>query len=798
MPRGSWPSWFMIMMSLVALMLSSCSGRWRALSQQDCLNQMCDGVRVSYPFKLSNNTHCPSYDSSFDLDCQLSQGQERLYLNNITNITNYLYLNNITASGYSNAAVPRRVLHIDFDGIIVDSTGLNASFTTLPNGSCIPSTVPPTLALPPYPSPFFFSDDNLFGSFGCSVLGVIASGELLSDASMSKLKSSKIEIGGCYVLCPGEDEVNPICGGRACCNSSLTSGISLRDIAILVQYPETPNPINQCSSMYSTIFYPGKYTNFSRQTYGVKLGWALPSNQSIEDIKQSPEFACSDHSNPTIVPQVPGYYCSCQHGFQGDGYAQGLGCADIHECASASLNNCTIGKSTCHEKEGAYTCKCNSIFHVGDGLKSGSGCTFSPMVIAIVCAIVFVGLVICGVPVLAVWWKRRVKRKYFLQNGGVQLQDVIAKAGGRRQSRLFTAEELKSATENYAEHMKLGIGGFGTVYKGILADGQLVAIKKANLGTGKNEDFLNELKILLHINHRNIIRLLGCCMETAVPLLVYEYVSHGTVRQNLDAKVAGVVGWEQRLKVAKQTAEALAYLHAAAFPPILHRDVKSSNVLLDDNLDAKVADFGASRLVPEGMQHVSTAVQGTVGYLDPEYFQTLQLTDKSDVYSLGVMLLELISGQKPIDRCREPQVTSLSVLFIKCMQDGRVEELIDPFLIEPSTVSSHKALDGMTVQVRSSIMAVAALALQCLSIQGTDRPSMSTVADELRHIARALEEANHGNDGNKDSSSASSKDICSEQVEAGAVVVHNADEVFKQSASTTTSIGNLNIPTLPR
>ncbi|MCO5556153.1 hypothetical protein L7F22_009697 [Adiantum nelumboides] len=214
------------------------------------------------------------------------------------------------------------------------------------------------------------------------------------------------------------------------------------------------------------------------------------------------------------------------------------------------------------------------------------------------------------------------RESIFLQNGGVQLQDMIVKAGGKWESRLFTAQELKEATENYADHMKLGMGGFGTVYKGVLSDGRLVAIKKANRAEGGNQQFLNELQILMHINHRNIVRLLGCCMETAMPLLVYEYVSHGTVRENLDECGTGVMGWEQRLQVARQTAEALAYLHAAAFPPILH------NVLLDVNLDAKVADFGVSRLVPDGVQHVSTAVQGTIGYLHPEYFQTLQLTDK--------------------------------------------------------------------------------------------------------------------------------------------------------------------------
>ncbi|MCO5575997.1 hypothetical protein L7F22_029804 [Adiantum nelumboides] len=411
-------------------------------------------------------------------------------------------------------------------------------------------------------------------------------------------------------------------------------------------------------------------------------------------------------------------------------------------------------------------------------------------------SVIFVGLLLGGVVVFAIWWRRRTKRKYFLQNGGVQLQDMIVKAGGKWESRLFTAQELKEATENYADRMKLGMGGFGTVFKGVLSDGRLVAIKKANRDEGGNEQFLNELQILMHINHRNIVRLLGCCMETAMPLLVYEYVSRGNLRENLDEGGTGVKGWEQRLKVAQQTAEALAYLHAAAFPPILHRDVKSANVLLDDNLDAKVADFGVSRLVPDGVQHVSTAVQGTIGYLDPEYFQTLQLTDKSDVYSLGVMLVELISGLKPVDsRTREPRFTNLALLFINHMQEARGEDLIDPRLVEPSTLSNDKSSDLMTVC--SSIMAVAGLAHQCLALHGDDRPSMSLLADELRHIARALRCTHYDKDMVNDSPLRPLESKLYKHGEASAVITQDA-EVFVKSISSTISISNLNAPTMPR
>ncbi|MCO5576990.1 hypothetical protein L7F22_030811 [Adiantum nelumboides] len=209
-----------------------------------------------------------------------------------------------------------------------------------------------------------------------------------------------------------------------------------------------------------------------------------------------------------------------------------------------------------------------------------------------------------------------------------------------------------------------------------------------------------------------------------------------------------------------------------------------------------VADFGVSRLVPDGMQHVSTAVQGTIGYLDPEYFQTLQLTDKSDVYSFGVMLVELISGLKPVDsRTREPQFTNLALLFINHMQEARGEDIIDPRLVMPSMLSNDKPLDVM--MVRSSIMAVAGLAHQCLALHGNDRPSMNLLADELRHIACALRDTHYDKDMVNDSPLRPLESKLYKHGEAGAVITQDAEFLVK-STSSTMSISNLNAPTMPQ
>ena len=343
--------------------------------------------------------------------------------------------------------------------------------------------------------------------------------------------------------------------------------------------------------------------------------------------------------------------------------------------------------------------------------------------------------------VLIVFWAKRMKRRNFMQNGGLQLQEFIKSKGhDHTLTRIFTGSELKAATNNYAEDMKIGTGGFGAVYKGKLETGKLVAIKKALVpGDGDNKEFLNEVMILTQIHHKHIVKLLGCCLETKTPLLVYEYASNGTLGDHLQetSKNGYVMGWDRRLAVATQTAEALSYLHRAASPPILHRDVKAANILLDDNWDAKVGDFGVSRLLPDGDEHISTAVQGTLGYLDPEYFQTLQLTDKSDVYSMGVMLVELITSLKPVDtHNRDAKFSNLALLFIHHIKEGILEEIIDPRLeIIDNNVSISQE---QASKIRSSILGVASLAHRCLALIGNDRPSMMEVEHELHEISRKL------------------------------------------------------------
>ncbi|CAL9184837.1 unnamed protein product [Musa hybrid cultivar] len=276
-------------------------------------------------------------------------------------------------------------------------------------------------------------------------------------------------------------------------------------------------------------------------------------------------------------------------------------------------------------------------------------------------------------------------------------QDILnANNSSGRSAKHFTAREIKRATSNFAHDNLLGSGGYGDVFKGILADGTPVAVKCAKLGNVKStEQVLNEVRVLSQVNHRSLVRLLGCCVDLDQPLMVYEFIPNGTLFDHFHG-LRPLLPWRRRLAIAHQTAEGLAYLHSSAMPPIYHRDVKSSNILLDDKLNAKVADFGLSRLAEPGISHVSTCAQGTLGYLDPEYYRNYQLTDKSDVYSYGVVLLELLTSQKAID-----------------------------FNRGPDDLDTMKALGF--------------LAMGCLEEKRQNRPSMKEVAEEIEYIINILD-----------------------------------------------------------
>ncbi|KAM5587399.1 hypothetical protein ABKV19_006040, partial [Rosa sericea] len=343
---------------------------------------------------------------------------------------------------------------------------------------------------------------------------------------------------------------------------------------------------------------------------------------------------------------------------------------------------------------------------------------------------------------IAAWWlvqvikkrkNKKRKEKFFKQNGGLVLKQQLSSGdqANVEKIKLFNSRELEKATDHFSIDRILGQGGQGTVYKGMLMDGQIVAVKKSKIvNGGEVQQFINEIVILSQINHRNVVKLLGCCLEIEIPLLVYEFLPNGTLSRYIhDQDEEFPLTWGTRLQVSTEVAGALSYLHSAASIPIYHRDIKSTNILLDAKYRAKIADFGTSRSISIDQTHLTTQVHGTFGYLDPEYFQSSQFTEKSDVYSFGVVLAELLTGQKPVSTIRSQESRSLATHFLLSMEQNRLFDILDAQVMK----------DGS----KEEIIAVANLAQSCLNLNGRKRPTMEEVAAKLGGVRLAVKDADH-------------------------------------------------------
>ncbi|CAN6467574.1 unnamed protein product [Victoria cruziana] len=303
-----------------------------------------------------------------------------------------------------------------------------------------------------------------------------------------------------------------------------------------------------------------------------------------------------------------------------------------------------------------------------------------------------------------------------------RLSNILIKVDGVKD---FTFEEVALATKDFSDSSLIGQGGYGKVYKGVLADGSIVAIKRAQEGSLQGErEFLTEIELLSRLHHRNLVSLVGYCNEEGEQMLVYEFMPNGTLRNHLSAKTKNPPNFGMRLRIALGAARGIQYLHNEANPPIFHRDIKASNILLDQRFVAKVADFGLSRLAPvpeiEGSElgAVSTVVRGTPGYLDPEYFLTHKLTDKSDVYSLGVVFLELLSGMHPISHGK-----NIVREVKRAYQAGNLLRVVD------GRMGSYPS---------EYIEQFAKLAIKCCDDETDLRPSISEVVRELEIICQKI------------------------------------------------------------
>ncbi|KMT14795.1 hypothetical protein BVRB_4g075600 isoform A [Beta vulgaris subsp. vulgaris] len=509
------------------------------------------------------------------------------------------------------------------------------------------------------------STSNKFVVTGCHHYGLIEAQTI-----------SGREVTSCVALCTREEDLlNEMCSGIGCCEAPIPKGLRVWNTSLEKIYYNTSMSSGNCTYAFILEKSTLKYRGF--QDAGPLK--SVPLNTTCIDL---------DH-----VLGVVGYRCQCLHGYQGNPYLS-PGCTDIDECAGA--NNPCSGT-------------CVNIPGLGLGLGS----------------ILFL---LSGFWLFILARRRREimeRAKNFKQNGGYLLrQQMSSKDGMIEKTRIFTADELEKATDNFNEDRVLGQGGQGTVYKGMLSDGNIVAIKKSKIGDQSQlGQFINEVVILSQINHRNIVKLLGCCLETQVPLLVYEFVPNGTLSKCIhDPSEDFPVTWEIRLHIAIELAGALSYLHSATSQPIFHRDVKSTNILLDAKYRAKLSDFGTSRSIATDEIHLTTCVQGTFGYLDPEYFRSHQFTDKSDVYSFGVVLVELLTGSKAIRRTDSLRGQSLVWWFLSAMENLRLYDIL----------AVRVAKEGK----KESILTTANLAKQCLNMDGKERPTMREVALQLEVISR--------------------------------------------------------------
>lgn len=316
------------------------------------------------------------------------------------------------------------------------------------------------------------------------------------------------------------------------------------------------------------------------------------------------------------------------------------------------------------------------------------------------------------------------REKFFKKNGGLILQKLLFESKQSAQlAKIFAAGVLEKATNNFHKTNVIGQGGYGIVYKGTLADKTMVAVKKSkSIDENQIEQFINEVIILSDISHPNVVKLLGCCLETPTPLLVYEFITNKTVFQHLhEHDFISSLTFERRLNIATDTAEALAHIHSTT--QIIHRDIKSSNILLTDDYTAKVSDFGISRFIPVDQTHLQTLVHGTLGYIDPEYFRSGILTEKSDVYSFGMVLVELLTGKKVFSHDGTESELGLATFFVSALERGWLIRILD----------NKVKKDGLDEHIKK----MAKLAKECVELEGKNRPNMKQVKEQLKELSQS-------------------------------------------------------------
>ncbi|KZV41105.1 receptor protein kinase [Dorcoceras hygrometricum] len=406
----------------------------------------------------------------------------------------------------------------------------------------------------------------------------------------------------------------------------------------------------------------------------------------------------------------------------------------ISECSLTSDRQCGYNCSSC----GSGECHSNCSTAANSGGRNEKYWSMQlPIVFAEISFAVFLVCAVSLTSILYVKHKLRncrcsAKSKKNSGNGSFQKDNGKIRPDldelKIRRAQKFTYEELEKAADGFKEEALVGKGSFSCVFKGVLKDGTVVAVKRAILSPDmkNSKEFHTELDLLSRLNHAHLLNLLGYCEDGGERLLVYEFMANGSLHQHLHGKnqeLKEQLDWVRRVTIAVQAARGIEYLHGYACPPVIHRDIKSSNILIDEEHNARVSDFGLSLLGPTNSSSpLAELPAGTLGYLDPEYYRLHYLTTKSDVYSFGVLLLEILSGRKAIDlQYEEGNIVEWAVPLIKA---GEIENVLDPVLKPPVELEALKR--------------IANVASKCVRMRGKERPSMDKVTTALERALALL------------------------------------------------------------
>ncbi|KAJ4813039.1 Wall-associated kinase family protein [Rhynchospora pubera] len=626
----------------------------------------CGKVTIPYPFGMGNGC----YREGFQITCDESMTHPRAIL-----FRNEKHNNDVELINVNITTGEARVLNKNISYVCFNGTSRNISGGLMFLGY----------------SPFVFSNQqNKFVAIGCRTLAYI----------VSRAKPNRMYFSGCVSTCSSPNSTTGDggpCNGLGCCQAAIPAELKFYSVFWSNTFNDAWR-FNPCS--YAMLVEDGWYKFqvqdltgldfYERNKNGVPvvLNWAIRDSPCQDGLMKSHDTACrSRHSFCHNTRNGNGYLCQCRQGYEGNPYLTG-GCIDIDECKSLDKYPCS-SNAICMNSDGNFTCSCPKGTYgnpyVNDGICIKIPEKFSHHSRVILgstlggATILILGILV----VMYIQCKKRMEEKEEYQKYYQMMNDHL---------RVFRRKQLENATNNFNETNVLGEGGQGKVYKGLLENNQVIAIKKARaVEETQREEFVNEIILLSQINHKNIVRLLGCCLDVKIPMLVYEFVPNGTIYHLLHRNKTSPISLGTRLNIALESAVALDYIHSSISRTIIHGDIKSANILLDADYTVKVSDFGASSVVPADeiieLVHFSRGMEAV--YLDEK-------------------------GERQ----------ALATSFLSKARTNEHRKMLDVDLISNN---------GKVIEILDKICAIVG---QCLSPKGDDRPTMSQIVQELQKIAR--------------------------------------------------------------